>query len=76
MEKIRGEKEIMETNTTIQKNTTQPRITLNKLSTAKYSWTIVFDGDNLDIVIDEIERVNNILLKKFINKEKTTKGKR
>jgi len=64
----------METNTTITKVTTRPKITLNKLAGINYNWTIVFDGDDLDTVIAEIERVNNILLKKFIN-EKTAKVK-
>jgi len=57
----------METETTIQKNLSQPYIKLNRLSTGKYTWTVCIGNEDLDEMIKLIEDVNKKLIKKFLN---------
>ena len=65
--KTKGEGEkIMETNnTSIIKNTSETRITINKLSKG-YNWTIALSGDKTDEIIDELVEVDKKLIRKFL----------
>ncbi|KKK89349.1 hypothetical protein LCGC14_2734010 [marine sediment metagenome] len=48
----------------IKKTITMPSIAL-KMNSKGYGWDIRISNDDLDKAVEEVERINNLMLKKF-----------